>query len=222
MKKRLFLMALSVGWLCGTVSAAISNDTPPAWRGDNNTTSQAWEFADSSNPAVEETGAPWDNPYGSPTASILQSGGGLVPPGDPDTKWMSAHPQFGSDQHFGVWRFYGNDYLELVIPNDPVERTTKEIYLQLTYSASAYPIFETTPGFAGIELVSDYALDSNYDILTLLITIEPNPDSETIELRPNDCTMYIDQIIVDTRCIPEPMSMVLLGLGAVALIRRRK
>ena len=74
----------------------------------------------------------------------------------------------------------------------------------------------------GIELISDVQLDNNYDILTPLITIEPHPDLETIELRPNDCTMYIDQIIVDTICIPEPATICLFGFGGLAILKKRR
>lgn len=193
---------------------------PAPWRGDSNTTYQAWTFDNGDNPADPEAG--WDNDYGTPVASIRDTGGALIPDGDNDTFWMEEHPQIGFDKHYGVWRLYGTDYLELVIPNDPVERTTKEVHLQIVYSASNYPIFDTTPGFAGVELVSDVAIDSNYDVLTLLITIEPNPELEVIELRPNDCTMYIDEIVIDTRCIPEPATMCLLGLGSLALLKRRR
>jgi hypothetical protein len=190
------------------------------WNGQPNTTYQSWGFGTDA-PVSAPDSAPALNPYGDPTASILHTDGTVVSGDDSDTRWMSTHPQFGTDLHSGVWRFYGSDYLELIIPNDPEERPIKEIYLQLTYSASNYPIFKTTPGFLGIELISDIEIDSNYDLLTLLITIEPNPSSETIELRPNDCTMYIDQIIVDTICVPEPATMVLLSLGGLLLRKRR-
>ena len=53
------------------------------------------------------------------------------------------------------------------------------------------------------------------------LTIEPNPTSEMITITVPYCTV-IDQIVVDTICIPEPASMALLALGSVFLLRRRR
>ena len=222
MKNKSILALVVVLVSISTVSATIVNDNAPSWRGNDNTTSQAWEFADSSPLVMPEMGAPWNNPYDSGALAIIMHNGGPVAPDNTNTFWMDEHPQYGWDPvHYGVWRIYATDCLRLEIPNDPTERERKEVYIQLTYSASNHPIFSTTPGFSNIELISDVPLDSNYDILTLLITIEPNPDFEVIELRPNDCTMYIDQIIVDTICIPEPITVALLGLGGLLLCRKK-
>jgi hypothetical protein len=217
--KKVYFYALVVV-ICMSTSVFGALDLFPApWRGDSNTTYQAWTFDNGNNPADLEAG--WDNLYDTPSAAFRDTGGALIPDGDNNTWWMEEHPQIGLDKHYGVWRTYGTDYLELVIPNDPVERTTKEVYIQITYSASALPLFKTTPGFA--DLVGEvHQLDSDYNVLTLLITIEPNPDLEIIEIRPNDCTMYIDEIVIDTRCIPEPMTICLLGLGSLALLRKHR
>jgi len=219
MKKLFFYALVMVVGTSACVFGALDLN-PPDWRGDSNTTYQAWTFDNGNNPADLE--ADWDNPNNTPSASFLDTGGVLIPDGDNDTFWMENHPQFGSGQHFGVWRIYGSDYLELTIANDPIERLTKEVWLQLTYSACDYPIFDTTPGFNDIELVGEISLGNDYDHLTLLITIEPNPDLEVIKLRPYGCTLSIDEIVVDTRCIPEPATICLLGLGGLSLIRRKR
>ena len=33
---------------------------------------------------------------------------------------------------------------------------------------------------------------------------------------------FVDQIVIDTICIPEPVTVCLLGLGALALLRKRR
>lgn len=61
-----------------------------------------------------------------------------------------------------------------------------------------------------------------YDLL-----IEPNPAWENIMLDwgyntgPQTWVCWIDQVVIDTVCIPEPASMGLLSLGALVLRRRR-
>jgi len=71
------------------------------------------------------------------------------------------------------------------------------------------------------------------------LSLYPNPDSEIIGLDfsqmpwwylPNGQwgwyggygNVWIDQVVIDTRCVPEPATMSLLGLGALALVRRRR
>lgn len=50
--------------------------------------------------------------------------------------------------------------------------------------------------------------------------LEPNPDSETIFIPINPNTA-IEQIVVDAISIPEPSTLALLGLGGLAMARRR-
>jgi len=60
-----------------------------------------------------------------------------------------------------------------------------------------------------------------YDLL-----LESNPAWETIYLDwgytgPGTWVSWIDQVVIDTWCVPEPASLVLLALGGLALRRRR-
>ncbi len=61
--------------------------------------------------------------------------------------------------------------------------------------------------------------DGGYQYHDLLL--EPNPDWEMIQITaPPD--VIVDQIVVDTISIPEPATMGLLGVGALALVKRRR
>lgn len=56
-----------------------------------------------------------------------------------------------------------------------------------------------------------------YDII-----IYPNPDWEEIGLKFDVYPAYVDQVVIDTKCVPEPMTLSLLAIGGLALIRRRR
>ncbi len=50
--------------------------------------------------------------------------------------------------------------------------------------------------------------------------IEPNPDYEQIVLSVPEGT-FVDQVMIDTVSLPEPASLALFGMGALALMRHR-
>ena len=216
--KKLWLTVIMACLLAGMVSAqstGLETDVlPPSWRGDANTTLQGWSFSTNNNPADLDY---LMNPYGSPTAQVFT----------PDTMfpkqtyWLSDH-----EGHDGVWRLYGDNYMLLTIPNNPDENLFKEIWLQMTWSASELnrpPLFQTDPGYASINLIQSAAVDATYYHSVYKIIIEPNPTSEMIAIQPRDCTLYIDEIVVDTRCVPEPTSVALISVGGIVglFIRRR-
>ncbi len=124
MRRRVALLTIAI-FMIGTsdVFAVIVNDIAPPWRGDDNSTHQAWEFADDDNPAPPEID---NNPYGDPLATMI---GGVITMG-----WLPEE-----SGHYGVWKL--DDYTMLAISNtgNNEEGTYKDVYLQMTYSSPGGP-----------------------------------------------------------------------------------
>ena len=172
--------------------------------GQGFTTFQVWEFGTDANPAAPDQDY---NSFGDPFVTVI---------GDlPFATWIAEH-----QGHLGLWRF--EDWMEVFLPNNPEPRDFKHVWLQLTYSAAngSDPEILSLPGYSSIELVNKVQLDDYYWHATWQITIEPNPDEELIVIMPRDCTLYVDELVVDTICIPEPASLALLAAAGMLLRRR--
>jgi len=197
----------------------------PPWRGMPGSTVQEWDFTTDANPALPENYA---NPYGTPSATISL---GFAASG----YWETYPPIPGG--RVGVWDIgRGIDEedpaigrITLVIPNtvntDPT--SYKEIWVQVTYykDLTMAPIVEVPGGVLlggesrRIEIVpmwGEWWLDQT------MWRIEPNPTQETILITGHDWGSMIDQVVVDTICIPEPATMSLVGVGCVLLFARRR
>ena len=113
----------------------------------------------------------------------------------------------------------------LYLPNtdNTGPETSKEIWLQITYSAGSIdrkPEFQTLPSYESFEYIQETVVDELYYHDVFKITLVPNPTEEWIAIIPRDCTLYIDEIVVDTICIPEPTTMCLLAFGGLLLRRK--
>ena len=220
MKKPILLMLimmLVVGSSALAVVTIPEDDLSPAdFRGQAGTTLQVWYFDNEASPVDAE---PSDNPYGTPTAQIEGIGSGA---------WLASY--MGEQGVFRISRTDESD-MKLTVPNVPEPNPVKHIWLQLVYySQEGYQtnIFVIPEGDFDIspvprmELVESTTLDSGYTHATFELSIEPNPEWEYIYIRPRDCEVYVDSIILETQCIPEPMTMLLLGAGSMLLRLRRK
>ncbi len=205
MRKNLIVSVLLAAFLCATVLA--DDIVPPVWRGEENTTMQAWEFFDDQNPDPPDM---VDNPYGEPYAQIDNGG---------SPWWLPTH--MGEN---GVW-MVEND-MTLYIPNYQVPNPLKLIYIQMTYQPGALqydPVIRIDYGqeYVYADPTQTQELGEFYHSVWEA-RIQPNPESEWITIKPAFCKVYVSEVVVDTQCIPEPATICLLGLGSLLFLRRRK
>ena len=210
-KLSIFVVALFV--LSGT--AAWADDyNPPPWYDptDDSMTFQGWEFGDlnNSNTPLPDFG---NNVYGFQPAIVTP--GGVTGAGG----WIDH-----LDGRYGVWGLSGE--IEVPIFNDPTPRPEKIVWVQITWQEQEpggvpwvegvpIPGSDTTPAV----LVDTQPADGNWLYSTYEYRIFPNPDFEIVKISGD---IFIDELVIDTWCVPEPFSMATLALGGIALLRRRK
>jgi len=179
----------------------------PLWSGDEGTTSQQWSFTlNDAAPPLPDTG--WDNGYGTPQLSVYGSG------------WNNT-----IDGHQGVWTFSGFGSGVLVdIPNNPVSQPVKEIWVELIWEAASLSSYIPDQPIIGVwaddfekQLMREESIGGNWKASLYKINIWPNPSAEQITINGD---IRLDQIVVDTICIPEPATFGLLIGGAFMAIRR--
>ena len=200
--KRILLFFL-IGVVAANCSAVLLDLNAPDWRDDEGTTYQEWDFLTDANPADPDT---YLNDYGVPSVVVAGE--------YPITRW-----KLDDHEYDGVWVF--DDYMKIDIPNVDVENPYKEILLQIVYWAEELDM-DVLPTPSSVTLVDEQVLDGGYIYAAYSIIIEPNPEMESIYIRPRSCTIYVDSLIIDTICIPEPMTIGFLGLGGALLALKRR
>lgn len=226
MRRSLIATMACVLFLAGGVVAEDIHDAPwqtdptdPAWEGGV-PTHQEWSFDDESLfPGRCFPADPgFDNPFGCPTASVPL-----------DSMWEVGDSPTGEITGLIYLPIAGT--IDLQINNNPEPLERKELMIQITSSKApdginsnpaATPV-TPAPGPVGWYPNHPTAPDGSvWYTYTSKWEIRPNPDQETISIDfPADT--YVEEIVVDTICVPEPATMALLAVGGLAgVIRKRR
>jgi len=196
MKKLITIIAVVVA-LAGGRALALPGET-----------SQAWTFEDDDNPAVPEINL---NPYGPATATIT----GAAPP-----EWIST--LLGRD---GVWQGEGLLELDIEIPNQMVPNPYKEISIEIGFLGDLTEFSVLPIPVGGIVNETSRSIDDTGDgwkKLTASYYIAPNPYWEQLCYVFSGDIAAVDYVAVYTVCVPEPLTISLLGFGGLMMWRRRR
>ena len=212
------LFAVLLAFLIAPAAAVADDLFPPWWRGQERTTSQIWEFLDDTREDVLPDGpAPggWN-----PLPSTMLD----VTPG-PNMGWLD-----WDNEREGVWQLSGS--MDVIVDNYPDHpEYEKFLWVQITWRPQidgAKPVFgyiypEPSPDYPPALVGEEKELENGWIHSTYEWRLDCNPQEERFGFFGE---INVDELVVDTWCIPEPGTIAgLIGLGlTVGLIfwRRRK
>ena len=236
-----------MGVLTWLVAPAIADDVlEPEWRGEWSTTTQIWEFLE---PITGDYGG---YTYGTPgnMDGTFPWQGGVTPNGPgpliegnygepynpgylpstmlwvyPESDWIEMDQESG---RVGIWPLSGR--MEVVVDNHNPPNPFKWVRMQLTWRPQAAgtvpePIIGNLMPEPNLpdDMVKEIALIDHMDGWVTSVYewyLRPNPPDEWFTISGD---IDVDQLVVDTWCIPEPGTLaMLLGIGLILLGYRRK
>jgi hypothetical protein len=199
-------------------SPAVAEPPVPSWqRGSEGTTFQEWTFADG-NSMPSPVKSTFYNPNAGQMNPVLLNV-------DTVHRWFN---EVGQMQ--GVWALSGE--IDIVIPNYPQQNPYKQIQLYLVWKPEKEtdlpierspflpdsPLVAVTPFNEMLMSINDVIEDS-WHYSTYDITIWPNPEKEWFTIKGN---ILVDHVAIDTICVPEPATIIIVAFGMLGATRRRK
>jgi hypothetical protein len=230
--------------LCaGPVWADYNN--PPGWDKDPYFTHQSWSFTGQTAAGVPiGADAGFRNASGTPTLTF-QTGQGV---GNMGMVYdLGTYEPLG--ERSGGWQISGpmqdSTMFSIQVPNIPNSAMKKEVWFEMTFrvsdmqlagnivnqvsfdcyangiqdAAHKFSYFDQVGGVIGVDAFSQIWLRFEGKF-----AFTPQPGSELLTLKgtlANGQSVVLDQIDVDTHCIPEPATLSLLAVGALGWLRRR-
>jgi hypothetical protein len=119
--------------------------------------------------------------------------------------------------------------LQFTVPNVDQPNIPKQLWLQVTFSTIGNPpapdldVFALLgpgggPAFTEVVNQRSFAASGPNRInLKTLWTFDSCPPEELITIAAPNVPIAIEQVVIDTQCVPEPQSWLLFGLGSVIL-----
>jgi len=192
---------------------------PPDWQtvppGTPPTTYQRWTFDEDENPALPTT---YRNDYVPEYENVQAEILGL-----PIDTWGWYNRYNGRN---GVWHA---DSLEmrLHVPNQPgaPSDSYKDIYLGMIYQGDLREPTVATDVEGQVDRLckSVTYLEDGWQRLDMWYRVSPNPSEEWICIGLGGTGGSIDEVTVETICVPEPATIALIGLGGlVTRLKKRR
>ncbi|GMU20275.1 MAG: hypothetical protein AMXMBFR13_03720 [Phycisphaerae bacterium] len=205
-------LSIGLGLLLVAESALAHDLLPPAWRGQPDSTFQEWAFSDAADPAPATNAT-----YGSPSADIAVGPFG--------SGWLHQLPGLGTQT--GYWDLGSEGSIMFDLDAGPSALPIVEVWVQVTYfdDLTAAPTIDVpgaalVPGSAQTALFESDPISGAWMLDKSVWTISPNPGALQMILTATTAGATIDHVIIDTRAVPEPHSLLALVWGGAVLCRR--
>jgi hypothetical protein len=201
--------ATIVAWLT-PVSASILNDVqPPPWRGEPGTTSQYWHFNQPDRGPIAPDGVPDEGQPWLPSTQIVA---------ESQAHWVDSDPVSG---RYGIWSLGPSADLRVTVDNYQQPNPVKLIWVQVVWQdipglpATGPVLGDFVPPGTNPIAVGPVDLEYGWFETTYRWEIYPNPPDEIFTIGGN---INVDQVIIDTWCIPEPSALLLAMIGGGLLL----